>query len=187
MQRRSIAALIAALCLAAMPAAAGTFIHMSSSELVAQSDAMIQGRVVQLDSFWSESGRLIVTEAAIEVEEALIGDVPPTVTVRTFGGEVGDVKVEAPGFPRFEQGERVLLYLQHEPADGSLRVLGYQQGHFRVVTRRDGVTLAVPQVDDGARLLDRFGRPGPEARSVEIETFKNSVRSLAQRHGRSLR
>ncbi len=178
MKRRSIVALATTLCLAAIPATASMFIHMSPAELVTQADSMIQGRVVDLASFWSESGRLIVTEATIEVEETLIGDAPSTVTVRTFGGEVGDIKVEAPGFPTFEKGERVLLFLKAEPADGSLRVLGYRQGQFRLVTRRDGVTLAVPMVEDDVRLLDRDGRPAPEARSVEVGQFKQRVLAL---------
>ncbi len=184
MSRKSFLALAATLSLLALPAGASTFIHMSPAELVAQADALIQGRVVDINSFWSESGRLIVTEARVAVDETIFGEASSTVTVRTFGGKVGDIQVEAHGFPSFEKGEHVLLYVQTEPEDGSLRVLGYQQGQFRVVTRRDGVTLAVPMVEDGARFLSRDGRPGPEARSVEIEHFKNSVRSLAQRQGR---
>lgn len=178
MQRRIAMAVLATLCLAAMPAAASIFLHMSTRELVTQADALIRGRVVDLESSWSESGRVIVTDATIEVEQALLGSVPQTVTVRTFGGQVDDVIVEAHGFPRFEQDEHVLLYLEADD-DGTLRVLGYQQGHFRVVTRLDGVTLAVPMVEDGVRFFTRAGQAGPEPRSVEIGTFTNQVRSLA--------
>jgi len=178
MQRRTALALLAIFCLAAMPAAASTFLHMSTRDLVTQADALVRGRVVALESSWSDSGRVIVTDATIEVERTLLGSAPATVTVRTFGGQVDDVIVEAHGFPRFEQDEHVLLYLEADD-DGTLRVLGYQQGHFRVVTRLDGVTLAVPMVEDGVRFFTAAGQAGPEPRSVEIGTFVNRVRGLA--------
>ena len=184
MRRKVVVALVATLALAAIPAAASTFVHMSPKELIAEADTVVQGRVVQLDSFWTESGRLIATEAMVEVEETLLGAAPGTVAVRTFGGQVGDVKVEAPGFPRFEQGERVLLFLERSPDDGTVRVLGYQQGHFRVVTRKDGVTLAVPMVDDDARFLTRDGKLGPAPRSLEIGYFKQQVEKVAASVGR---
>ena len=178
MQRKVALALLAVLCLAALPAAASTFLHMSTRELVTQADALVRGRVVALESFWSESGRLIVTEATIEVEQTILGEAPATVTVRTAGGRVGDVIVEAHGFPSFEQDEHVLLYLE-DSEDGTYRVLGYQQGQFRVVRRLDGVTLAVPMVEDGVRFLTAAGQAGPEPRSVELGTFVHRVRALA--------
>lgn len=178
MHRAFAAALVAVLFLAATPLAASTFLHMSPRELVAGADALVRGEVIELESFWSESGRVIVTEATIAVEAAILGQVPSIVTVRTFGGQVGDVRVEAHGFPRFEPGERVLLFLErHE--DDTLRVLGYQQGQFRVVTRLDGVTLAVPMVDEDARFLTRDGRVAPEPRSLEIGLFTDTVLRLA--------
>ncbi len=67
---------VAIACLVALPASASTFVAMTPHELVAQADAVIQGRVADLRSFWSESGRIIVTEALIDVEEALVGDAP---------------------------------------------------------------------------------------------------------------
>lgn len=178
MRRNLVLALAATLVLAALPAAASTFVHVPTRELIAQADALIEGRVVDLDSFWTESGRLIATEAVIEIDDTLLGTLSGNVTVRTFGGRVGDITVEAHGFPRFELGERVLLFLTTDE-DGSLRVLGYQQGQFRVVTRRDGVTLAVPQVDEGARFLTIDGKLGAAPRSLEIGYFKQQVRKVA--------
>ena len=178
MQRRVTLFLLAVLCLASMPAAASTFLHMSTRELATQADALIRGRVVELESSWSESGRIIVTDATIDVEQTVFGSVANTVTVRTFGGQVDDVRVEAHGFPRFEQGEHVFLYLERE-ADGTMRVLGYQQGHFRVVTRLDGVTLAVPMVEDKVRFFTRSGQVGPEPQSVEIGVFTRQAVSVS--------
>lgn len=171
--------------LCAAPLTASTFVAMTEDELISQSDMVIQGEVINMQSHWSQSGRIIVTDATIRVDEVLIGDSPPVVRVRTIGGQVNDFTVEAPGFPAFEFGEHVILYLYKESADRSLRVLGYQQGYFRVVTRLDGVTLAVPQVDEDARLLRPDGSPVPTPKSVEISAFKTRLRDSAERLGRS--
>lgn len=178
----TVAALVA--LVAASPVVASTFVAMSPAELVTQADAVVQGKVVHLESFWTESGRLIVTEALVDVSDVLVGSAPGAVRVRTFGGQVGDFLVEATGFPRFDEGEEVILFLRRAPEDGSLRVLGYQQGHFRVVTRLDGVTLAVPMVEEGVRFLTRSGQLAPEARSMRLEEFKTGLRQLARRTGR---
>lgn len=186
MKRAVCFTVTALLALAALPAAGSTFVAMSQQEMVGHADAVVQGRVVGLESFWSASGRIIVTEAVVAVDEVVAGEAPAQVRVRTFGGQVGDVTVEAHGFPVFEQGERVILFLARERSDGSLRVVGYQQGHYRVVTRLDGVTLAVPQVEEGVRLLTPSGRLAPAAQSVLIDDFKASVRRDAMQRGREL-
>ena len=171
--------------LCAIPLAASTFVAMTEDELISQSDMVIQGEVINMQSHWSQSGRIIVSDVTIRVDEVLVGDSPRVVKVRTIGGQVNDFIVETHGFPAFESGEQVILYLYEEPADRSLRVLGYQQGYFRVVTRLDGVTLAVPQVDEDARLLRPDGSPVPTPRSVEIGAFKTRLLDAAKRLGRT--
>lgn len=187
MKRIAVLCLLATLALGTVPVAASTFIALTPTEMIHQADAVVQGRVIQLDSFWSESGRIIISEAIVEVDEVILGKAPTTVKVRTFGGQVGDVRVEAHGFPVFEQDEQVLLFLDFEPADSSLRVLGYRQGQYRVVTRRDGVTLAVPMLDEGARFITRSGQLMPSPESVELGQFKNQLRSIANEIGRMAR
>ena len=172
-------------CLVAVNAHASTFMAMSQADLVRQADAVVQGEVVGLQSSWAPSGRIIVTDAIIAVDEVLVGSTASSITVRTFGGKVGDYTVEAHGFPKFQMGERVILFVQVEPEDGTLRVLGYQQGHFRAVTRLDGVTLAVPMLEEGARFFTPGGTLTPEPRSVEIGSFKAGVRATARQVGRT--
>lgn len=178
--RKSGFILLMAVLLAALPAAASTFLAMSQEEMVAGSEAVVQGKVTALESFWSDSGRVILTEATVEVEEVLAGDAPPVVTVRTFGGQVGDVVIEAHGFPRFQPDERVVLFLNRDDGDDSLRVLGYQLGHYRVVKRLDGVTLAVPQVDEDVPFLTPSGKPVPAPASLRFNDFKAGIRATAE-------
>ena len=74
MKRSLPIALVAISILTTVPAVASTFVHMSPKELVAQADALIQGRVVEMSSFWTESGRLIATDVMIQVDETLLGE-----------------------------------------------------------------------------------------------------------------
>ena len=184
MRKIAILCLIGALALCSAPLMASTFVAMSHKQLVAQADTIVQGQVVGVDSFWSESGRLIVTEARVKVHETLLGTAPAEVTVRTFGGQVGNFAVEAPGFPKFEEGREVILFLTLSNDDGSIRVLGYQQGHYRVVERLDGVTVVAPQVEDGVRYLKANGKLAAPARSYTLDEFRAGIRDLAIKTGR---
>lgn len=115
---------------------------MTVQELAHHSSAVVEGTVVQTRSFWNDEHTMIFTEAVVEVEAALVGDVPSTVTVRTVGGTVDDFRIVADGFPVFTVGERAVLFLT--PTGDRFRVTGFQLGHFRLVTGADGVERALP-------------------------------------------
>ena len=168
---------VIALLLAVIPAAASTFIALSHAELVAGSDAVVQGRVLKVSSFWEKTGRVIVSEAMVQVDEVVKGAAPGVVVVRTFGGTVNGYTVEAHGFPKFAVNDHVLLYLHG--ADGTAEVTGYQQGQYRIVRDKAGMTLAVPTVDGGAFLVGRDGRPALGAKAMRLETLKNLIRAEA--------
>lgn len=173
------------LMLATMSAGASTFVAMSDKDLIRESQAVIQGTVTDVESFWDPSGQIILTEATINIKQRLVGGSPPSVKVRTFGGQVDDFLVEAQGFPEFKQGDEVIVFLYKEAADDSIRVRGYQQGLFRVVTRLDGVTLAVPTLDEDVRFFSIDGRPGKKPTSEEIDQFKRRIKETALSIGRN--
>ncbi len=166
---------VLALMLVAIPAGASTFLAISRGELVAQSDAVVQGTVVKVNSFWDESGRIIVSEAMIQVQEKIRGNAPSVVVVRTYGGEVGDIRVDAPGFPKFERGERVLVFLTN--AGATAEVTAYSQGQYRIVRDKAGVEIAVPTIGHGVRLLNPDGSAAPAPKAVRLDTFKQMIRS----------
>lgn len=185
--KKNVVLCLLALCLfalAAMPATASSFVALSENQLVAQSNTIVQGTVVDVRSSWTESGRLIATDAKVRVAETLRGNAAEFITVRTFGGEVGGIRVEAHGFPMFEKGREVILFLDRGlDKSGRYSVVGYQQGHYRVVKRLDGVTLAVPQVDAGMRFIDPYGKAAPVQKSVEIGAFKSALAQHIDRLG----
>lgn len=169
--------------LAAIPGGASTFLKMTPRDLVRDSAAVIQGEVLKVSSFWEPTGRMVVTEALVRVEDKLLGNAPSVVVVRTFGGRVGDFVVEAHGFPKFQVHDKVLLYLEPE-RDGASKVTGYQQGQFHIVRDKAGVEYAVPATDDDARLVGVDGREAAPAKALRLDELKDSIRSEARRAGR---
>lgn len=170
--------LAAVAVLAALPLSASTFIAMDETELVASSQAVVQGKVLDVRSFWNEDRTAIVSEARVLVEDLVAGDAPSVVVVRTFGGQVGDYAIVAHGFPTFEAGADVLLFLA---ADGDdFRVNGYRLGHYRIRDTAKG-RLAVPTLEDGVRLYTRDGRLAPRPQAEGLETMKERIREQGDR------
>lgn len=188
--RFRIARVLTLLCLAAavaVPASGSTFVDMDLNEIVAQSQAAVEGRVAAVESFWDETGTVIVSEAVIEVDRKLYGRAGSQVVIRTFGGEVDGYTVEAVGFPSFEPDERVLVFVDRpETPDGRLRVTGYQLGLYKIV-EQGGESVAIPKLDDGARFVSPDGGRAnpPAARSLdELESQILSAARAQRKVGR---
>lgn len=178
---RRAAAISICLALVALSSRASTFISVGLRELVSQADAVIQGRVVEVESFWNEPGTMILTEAQVVVEEIVHGSASPVVTILTFGGEVGHERVTAVGFPRFSPGERLLLFLDKQ-RDGSIRVVGYQQGQYHIVPTASGKEMAVSALDAEVRVLAPGGRVATRPKVVNLSLFKDQIRAEARRN-----
>lgn len=170
-----VGALVCAL--AAAPLSASTFVAMDRAELVAGSHAVVVGEVLYTYSYWNREGTMVFTDAVVHVQEAILGDASGLVAVRTPGGQVAGFRVEAHGFPAFGKGQRQVLFLSRA-ADGVMEVTGFQQGQFRVITRSDGVEIAVPALR-GVQLLTASGAPAPMPRAVALDTLKQSIQAEA--------
>ena len=183
LSRHAAAALLLGLLLP-LAAFASTFVALDSAAMIERSERVIEGRVTALESFWNEDGRMVVTEAVIQVSETILGAPTSEVRVRVPGGVVGDFRVEASGFPKLSRGEHVLLFLQSDAAIGANTIVGHQQGHFEVVERLDGVSVAVPQIDEDASLFRPDGTLMRAVQSTELSEFKSRVKSLGRQTGR---
>lgn len=184
MKRLVSAILMSMVVIAAGPAAASTFLAMERPSLVAEADAVVQGRVLKVDAFWEPTGTVIVSEAMVQVEDSLFGKTPTVVIVRTFGGTVDGYTVEAHGFPVFAAGEQVLLFLEQDGED-RMRVTGYQQGLYRVVADGKGGETAVPAIDAGASLLTADGRQAAAPQQMPLAELKDLIRADAARLGKA--
>ena len=173
-----VIALLVALA-AAAPASGATFIDMEIPELVAASDAVVEGRVVDVVSFWDEKGVVIVTEAVVQVDDKIVGKSDDWVRVRTVGGEVGGYTIQAPGFPTLGQDERVVLFLSRPARDGeAYGITGHPLGKYRVV-EDTGEQIARPSVDDGAVLVSPRGGPATVPQALSLDRLTEDIRDAA--------
>ena len=177
--------LLGLVCSIAAPTSASTFLAMDQSQLLAASDAVVEGKVLEVESFWDRENRVILSVATIRVEQALYGDAGATIRVQTFGGTVDGYTVEASGFPKFVRGEQVLLFVnQREAQDRSIRVTGYQQGHYQI-TERAGERVAVPTVDEGANLIREDGRKLAPQEAMPLSELRRQIENTANELARA--
>jgi len=169
----------------ALPASAtaSTFVHVSTRELTARADAVIRGKILEVHSFWNDSATMILTEALVRVDETLVGEAPAYVTLRTFGGTVGDYTIEAAGFPEFRQNESMVAFIKAIDG-GRHEVLGYREGQYRVMRSRSGEILAVSMVENEARYLSPDGRVDNEPRVLPLGDLAQRIRQFGRAAGR---
>ena len=154
-------------------------------EIVAGSQIIVYGRVVDVRPEWSGDRRRIDTVVSVEAGSYLKGGPASVVTFRVPGGQIGRYKNVMIGAPEFQPGEEAVLFLR---ADGPSMayVFGLSQGVFRVrVDARSGRRLVVPPVlmarGDEPQTVTRGSR---DRRPLPLDAFAATVRAaLAQTGG----
>lgn len=144
--RFSTAMVAALMLLLASGAAAATFIVPTDEEMANKSNAIVVGTVE--GSFTQYASEMIETVYEIRVSRAIKGPLKgdDLVRIATLGGVIGDRGVLVPGEARFEQGEKVLLFLtQHA---GRWRTTDLTLGRFEFVTSTKGERLLVRAMED---------------------------------------
>jgi hypothetical protein len=145
--RRLVSSVILASVLAsATTADAIVYVAADFQTLVNEAQTIVLGRVVSLDSEWTEGRRGIETLLSIDVEQTLKGSARASIVVRVPGGQMGPYLSVMPGAPRFVEGEDVVLFLAGAPP-AVPHILALGQGVFRVVRDPDtGARTVVPEL-----------------------------------------
>lgn len=191
MQRTSlfvrIAGAMLALLLFASPALATIVEALSLRELVRASSLIVIGQVESQRARYDEQGR-IVTDVTLRVEESLHGAVARSsrITIERLGGAVGDIGMHVEGEPRFENGERILLFGQRfvTPRGPVVRPVGMAQGVLpiegeMVLPNSEGLGLVTR--DAQGHLIPATGAvTAPRTRDALVEELQALV---AEVHG----
>ena len=158
-------------------ASATSFIPTDVSELAREARAIARGRVVAVEPRWSDDRRRIDTLVTLETERFLKGGLGSTVQFVVPGGRLGRYRSIVVGAPRFEPGERVIVFLA-----GSVpslpHVIGLSQGLFRVVQETDGWKVTPPPVLAGGDT--RIVRGDPARRPMALDVFERQVHELVE-------
>ena len=154
MPRLIRALFFAAVIAISIPLHASTVLKMTVTELVAHSDRVVIGSVIETTVFEKE-GR-ILTSVTVAVEETLVGEHSPTVEIVHYGGRYHDRVTYVPGMPTFTKGEHVLLFLEKPKLAETAQhfvVTGMSQGKFWIVDAPDGKTPYVVPTLGGVSLV----------------------------------
>jgi hypothetical protein len=150
-------------------------------ELSREAGAIVRGRVVSVDSRWTEDRRGVETRVTLDVESSLKGSLGDTVTFRVPGGRVGRIRTIVIGAPQFTLDERVIVFLGHR-GPSVPHLLGLGQGVYRV--RAEGpIERVTPVALVGAATPQRLVRGDPARRPWSLEAFEREVQGLASSGG----
>ena len=111
----------------------------SVATLSKEAEVIAVGRVTALKSEWEDGKKRIVTRVTVVVDEYLKKgtESSQTVTIKTLGGEVGEVGELYTHVPTFRQSENVIVFLKKD-SRGDYRVSGGTQGKYSL--ERDAKT-----------------------------------------------
>jgi hypothetical protein len=163
---------------AAVAASGTTLVPMRFEELAEKATAVVRLRCVSTGSL-VEQGE-IWTETRFQTVSTEKGAVEDTVTVRMPGGRLNGLHSRVDGAPEFVQGEEVYLFLWRG-RDGTLRVLGWTQGTFRI--RRDAKSGRESVTQDSASAVfepetRKFREDG--VRDMPVSEFRRKLRTTLE-------
>jgi len=152
------------------------------SELVAEADRIVLGRVVFSESFWRANGT-IATWHRVEVKRHMRGSGyhDDEILIETMGGRVGDIVMRVEGEPSLAVGERVIVFARDD-AYGVFRPVGMAQGVMRL--RMDEGAETVFQSREGLLLVRRNAKGeltrsrGALPNGERLETFLTRLQSM---------
>jgi len=110
------------------------FLKMNTSDMVEKSDEILVGKVVAVESRWTEQNQ-IVTDVTIQVEDSWKGRLNKSGLVHfsQLGGEKDGIITYVPQYPAWNVGEEVVTFLQHNEKFGFMPLSG-TGGKFNVKT-----------------------------------------------------
>ena len=179
---------VCVLAVAWTPATYATMLlKMNLADLAGEAETVVSGTVTSSHSAWNEDRSLIFTYSTLAVSSTLKGKHKQEVVVRTQGGIVGEIGMRAVGEPELKKGDQVLLFLERD-GDGYNRVVGMNQGCFRVRIGRSG-QKQVGNSLSGLSLYDRTKGvvvdPSSEVkRGTPLDELEARIRALVTEKNR---
>jgi hypothetical protein len=162
----------------APPLAATVLVPAEFHEIVNGSQVIVHGRVVDVQSDWTEDRFRIETMVTLEAGAYFKGGPGERVTFRVPGGTIGRYRSLMVGAPEFRVGDEVVMFLRSE-GPSVPHVFGLSQGVFRIRRElRSGRRVVVPPALMASSDAPQAVRRGAaNRRPVPLETFRAQVRT----------
>jgi hypothetical protein len=162
--------------IAASAPTATVLVPADFAEMVAGSQTVVHGRVLDVRSQMVGDRRTIESVVTVSVDEVIKGEPGATIVMRAPGGQVGRYRRFMVGAPTFTPGEEVVLFLTGRPP-AIPRPFGLSQGVYRVSRGPDGrPVVAAPIAAEG-----RVVRGDPARRPIDVNAFVQQVRTAIGR------
>ncbi|PYL15409.1 MAG: hypothetical protein DME30_11485 [Verrucomicrobia bacterium] len=152
--------LFAAVVIALTGATATTVIPPTFDQLVQQAEVIFQGTVTDVRSAWEGEGaqRHIDTYVTFQVGNTLKGAPGGSYTIRVLGGTVGQDSMEVTCAPKFQVGERQILFVEHN-GQQFVPLVGIMHGQLRIERdQQTGREFIATHDGDPVRDLTQLGR-----------------------------
>ena len=173
--RQTIAALVILACTASLRAT--TFIATDLNELTRDAQTIARGRVVAVESRWSDDHQRIETLVTLAAENYLKGALGDTVEFVVPGGRLGRYRSIVIGAPQFRTGDRLIVFLGAR-APSLPHVIGLNQGLFRLVQESDGWKVTPPPIVQSSTAATPVVRGDPARRTMALDAFERQVIAL---------
>jgi hypothetical protein len=172
-----------AVTLSGLSAARGTsVVPPTFEELVSQAQEIFQGVVTDVRSEWVGTGaeRHIVTYVTFRVEDRFKGNAGASYTIRLLGGTVGGETMRVTDAPKFEVGDRDILFVENNGSQ-FVPLVGIAHGRFRVdreqTTAREVVMTNERKPVSDVLQLGRNERAATAGSPLSIDQFKGAIRT----------
>lgn len=133
------------------PAFSSSVNEVGLGEMASASELVFEGRVLAVDSRWSEDGQSIRTDVTYEVLDVIKGSpAGRTVTLSFMGGTVGHLRLAITDLTMPVPGEKGVYFVESTDREQVNPLYGWSQGHFLLVKDPSG---------RGERVLTADARP----------------------------
>lgn len=159
---------------------ATTVLYVDLNQLTQESEGIVIGTVAKTESTYGFNKSIYTFVTFNNLEEVKGRVKGPELTLRLEGGRVDKDILEIDGSPRFQNGERVMLFVR---GNGKAKVplVGWTQGVFKIV--KDDISGAdIVEDYDGNKLLGISGKDLVKERRAQPEArILSPVQGLASR------
>ena len=187
MKKRNYLTILAGLVVSLSSIDATTVIPPTFDQLVGQAEMIFQGSVTEVRSVWSGEGaqRHIDSYVTFTVEQSMKGTPGTSYTIRLLGGTVDGETMEVTDSPKFNVGDRDILFVEHN-GEQFVPLVGIMHGRFRVQrdeqTGRDFITTGE---GEPVRNLSKLGREEESVaatQALSLAEFKSQIQTHLASH-----
>ena len=183
MKKRNYLILLVGLIVSLSSIRATTVVPPTFNQLVGQAEIIFQGTVTEVRSVWEGEGaqRHIDTYITFQIDNSLKGNPGRSYTIRVLGGTVGEDTMEVTCAPKFQVGDKQILFVEHN-GQQFVPLVGIMHGQLRIERdQQTGREFIATHDGDPLRDLTQLGRneeaavAADAAEAISLDDLKANI------------